>query len=67
MVRLTDHLLTFASLEPETYNATLRADEMIAFARRVNEEYEIPLLYVQAPSKLDIAPLPDGMEDFTAA
>lgn len=67
VVRLTDHLLTFASLEPEPYSVTLRANEMIRFARRVKAEYKIPILYVQAPSKLDVAPLPDGMTDFTDA
>ena len=29
----------------------------------VEEEYDIPLLYVQAPSKTDVSPLPDGVED----
>ncbi len=62
-VRLDDHSLTFANPDGQAEDVTVRAEEMVEFARLVEEEYDIPLLYVQAPSKTDVSPLPDGVED----
>lgn len=63
VVRLDDHSLTFANPDGQAEDVTVRAEEMVEFARLVEEEYDIPLLYVQAPSKTDVSPLPDGVED----
>ena len=63
VVKLEGDLLTFADLEGEQMDMTTRAEEMIDFAHRVAKEYHTPLLYVQAPSKLNVSPLPDGLED----
>jgi len=65
VVKLTDHLLTFVDLEAEPMDMTERAEEMVEFARRVKREYRIPLLYVQAPSKLNMAELPEGITDYS--
>lgn len=67
VVRLDGDLLTFVSLEPESVDVAGRADEMIQFARRIETERQIPVLYVQAPSKLDVSPLPGGIADHTNA
>lgn len=67
VVKLTDNLFTFASLEGGQVDMTRRANEMLRFARRVKEEFKVPVLYVQAPSKLDVASLPDGMADYADA
>lgn len=63
VVKLTDGLLVFADLETQQTDMTTRAQEMIQFSQRISKEYRIPLLYVQAPSKLDVAQLPDGIVD----
>lgn len=63
VVKLTDQVLTFADLEPEQEDMTTRAKELSNFARRVKRRYDIPVLYVQAPSKTDMAQLPAGVED----
>ncbi len=67
VVKLTDSVLTFASLEPEQVDMTTRAQEMLSFAQRVEREYSVPLLYIQAPSKLNAAQLPSGIEDYSNA
>lgn len=69
VVRLEDGLLSFANLEqePELETITNRAREMILFSRRVNKKYKVPFLYVQAPSKLNVSTLPDGVPDYSDA
>jgi len=67
VVKLTDQMLTFVDLEAEQTDMTRRAREMTAFAKRVRKEYHTPVLYVQAPSKLDMAPLPEGIVDYSGA
>lgn len=67
VVKLTDQVLTFANLEARQEDMTRRADEMAAFARRAEREYRTPLLYIQAPSKLDMAALPEGIPDYSDA
>ena len=67
VVKLTDHLLTFVDMEAQQVDMTQRAEEMVEFARRVKREYRVPLLYVQAPSKLDMAQLPEGIPDYSGA
>lgn len=67
VVKLTDHLLTFADLEAEPMDMTQRAEEMVEFAQRVKREQRVPVLYVQAPSKLDMAELPEGIPDYSGA
>lgn len=65
VVKLTDHLLTFVDMEAQQIDMTQRAEEMVEFARRVKREYRVPLLYVQAPSKLDMTQLPEGIPDYS--
>lgn len=65
VVKLTDHLLTFADMDAQRLDMTERAEEMVEFARRVKREHRVPLLYVQAPSKLDMAQLPEGIPDYS--
>ncbi len=65
VVNLEGGLLTFADLEGEQMDMTTRAEEMIDFAQRVYKEYRTPLLYVQAPSKLNVSPLPEGIEEYS--
>ena len=67
VVKLTDHLVTFAALESVQNDMSVRAEEMVEFAQRIKREYRIPFLYVQAPSKLDMAPLPDGIPNYADA
>lgn len=67
VVKLTDGLLTFASMEPQQEDMTVRAREMAEFVQRVDEEYDTPVLYIQAPSKLDVAQLPQGVTDYSDA
>lgn len=64
VVRLDNGMLTFMDTDhPQPEDMTVRAQEMTRFAKRVLTRFKIPVLYVQAPSKLDVAQLPDGMED----
>lgn len=63
VIKLDDQSLTFANPDGQAEDVTVRAEEMVEFARLVEEEYDIPLLYVQAPSKTEVSPLPDGVED----
>lgn len=65
VVKLTDHLLTFVDMDAQRQDMTERAEEMVEFARRVKREYRVPLLYVQAPSKLNMAQLPEGISDYS--
>ena len=65
VVRLGGDLLTFSDPEDARVDMTVRAEEMIEFVRRVDKEYDVPVLYVQAPSKLSVTPLPQGLEDHT--
>jgi hypothetical protein len=65
VVKLTDGLLTFANLDAQRQDMALRAEEMAHFAQILEEERGIPFLYVQAPSKLDVADLPQGVEDYS--
>lgn len=67
VVRLENGLLTFASLEPRQVDMTVRATEMVDFAQRIRDDREYPLLYVQAPSKLNVCDLPEGMTDYADA
>ena len=67
VVKLSDGLLTFASLENEQMDMTNRAQELLEFVQRVKKEYRTPVLYVQAPSKLDVSTLPAGMTDYADA
>lgn len=64
VVKLTDGLLTFSDPEQEQESMRTRAREMIQFAKRVRKEYRTPVLYVQAPSKQDVSPLPEGLENY---
>ena len=65
VVKLENDLLTFSDPNDEAVDMKNRAEEMVAFARRVHKEYRTPLLYVQAPSKLSVSDLPDGLKDST--
>lgn len=67
VVRLENGLLTFSDPDGESVDMENRAEELIDFAQRVKKEYKTPLLYVQAPSKLSVSSLPDGLEDTTEA
>lgn len=67
VVKLTDEMLTFADLNAKPQDMTVRAEEMADFARRVEKEFQTPTLYVQAPSKLDMAALPEGISDYADA
>jgi len=67
VVRLTDKVLTFANLNAQPVDMTQRAQDMVAFARRVERRFDIPLVYVQAPAKADLAELPSGVEDYSTA
>lgn len=64
VVKLTDQVLTFANLEAQPVDMTQRARELAVFARRVERRFGVPFLYVQAPSKVDMAPLPEGVSDY---
>lgn len=67
VVRLENGLLTFSDPDGEETDMTVRAEEMAEFVRRVKKEYKTPVLYVQAPSKLSVSGLPDGLTDCTEA
>lgn len=67
VVRLEGELLTFFDPEDKAADMTNRAQEMIDFAQRVKKEYHVPVLYVQAPSKLSVVSLSQGLEDHTEA
>jgi len=67
VVRLEGGQLTFADPDDELVDMTVRAEELAEFARRVKKEYRTPLLYVQAPSKLSVTPLPEGLTDYNDA
>lgn len=67
VVRMEGGLLTFAAPEDTRTDMTVKAREMAAFAQRVKEEQDVPLLYVQAPSKLDVGSLPQGLENYADA
>ena len=64
VVRLSNGQLSFTALDRQPEDMSDRAGEMADFARRLQKEYKTPLLYVQAPSKLDVAQLPDGVTGF---
>ena len=63
VVKLTDGTLTFVNSEPK--DVTGQGRSVVRLARAL-EEREIPLLYVQAPQKLqeDDARLPAGVTDY---
>ena len=65
VVRLADGSLTFANPDAQQVDMTVRAKEMVEFAQRVEEEYEAPVLYIQAPSKLTMSSLPEGICDYS--
>lgn len=67
VVRLANGQLTFSNPDGEQMDMTNRAQELTEFAQRVKKEYKTPLLYVQAPSKLSISTLPQGLTDYTEA
>lgn len=67
VVKLTDGLLTFLDPTQTQEDMTLRAREMVSFAQRVRKEYKVPLLYVQAPSKLSVVQAPEGLTDYSDA
>ena len=67
VVRMDNGLLTFASPADTQTDMAVKAREMTAFARRVRREQDIPVLYVQAPSKLDVGSLPLGVENYADA
>ncbi len=67
VVRLTDQVLTFANPEAQYTDMTTRGREMAEFAHRVEEELELPFLYIQAPGKTSMASLPKGMNDYSDA
>lgn len=67
VIRLEEDLLTFSDPDGEQMDMTNRAEEMVDFVHRVRKEYHIPVLYVQAPSKLSVLSLPQGLEDHTEA
>lgn len=65
VVRLEEGLLTFSDPDDQPVDVTERAEEMVDFVKRVRKEFYTPVLYVQAPSKLSVYPLPDGLTDHT--
>ncbi len=67
VVKLANGALTFANPDAQPVDMTVRAREMVEFAQRVEEEYEAPVLYIQAPSKLSMAQLPEGIFDYSDA
>lgn len=64
VVKLTDQVLAFADPSAQPQDMATRAGELSDFARRVKETFQIPTLYVQAPSKLDLGTLPEGIPDY---
>ena len=67
VIRLENGYLTFSDPDGEQVDMSVRAEEMVEFVQRVKKEYKTPVLYVQAPSKLSVSTLPDGLEDYTEA
>ncbi len=67
VMRLSDGQLTFADPEGVQADRSVMAREFISFARRVEFRYGVPTLYVQAPSKLDTAQLPQGVNNYADA
>ena len=67
VMRLDNGQLTFADPEAEPVDRSTMAGEFISFARRVEFRYGVPTLYVQAPSKLDTARLPQGVDNYADA
>lgn len=67
VVRLESGQLTFSDPDGEQVDMTNRAEELTEFVRRVKKEYKTPVLYVQAPSKLSVSSLPEGLTDYTEA
>lgn len=66
VVRLTDEVLGFVNLDAEPVDMEDRAREMIEFARRVRKECDgVHTLYIQAPSKLTVFDLPEGLTDYS--
>lgn len=63
VVRLDGDLLTFSDPDGAPMDMTVRAEEMVQFVQRAKKDYQTPVLYVQAPSKLSVSSLPDGLED----
>jgi len=62
VVRLQNGMLTFAGGgEEDQTDIDVMAREMASFARRVENQCGATLLYIQAPSKLDISALPEGV------
>lgn len=67
VMRMDNGQLTFADPEGGQTDRSTMAAEFISFARRVEFRYGVPTLYVQAPSKLDTAQLPQGVDNFADA
>lgn len=67
VIRLESGQLTFSDPDGEQEDMTTRAQELTEFVRRVKKEYKTPILYVQAPSKLSVSSLPEGLTDYTEA
>lgn len=67
VAKLDDGSLTFADPNAEQVDMTVRAQEMIEFVQRIEEESDAQVLYIQAPSKLSMGQLPDGAVEHSDA
>ncbi len=64
VVKLSDGSLAFEHLGADPVDVTPHAQAVSAFADALEEEFELPLLYIQAPQKADPSKMPIGVTDY---
>ena len=67
VVKLPGDVLSFANLDAVQVGMDQQVADFVSFQRLVQQYYDIPMLYVQAPHKLDLAQLPEGVSDYSSA
>lgn len=64
VVRMSDGSLSFEHLGAQPVDVTPHAQAVAQFAQALEEEFDLPLLYIQAPQKANNSIMPVGVTDY---
>ena len=64
VVKMDDGALTFENLSREPVDVTPHGEALVQLDRALRDQFDLPLLYLQAPQKASNVALPTGITDY---
>lgn len=64
VVKMDDGALTFENLSREPVDVTPHGEALVQLDRALRDQFDLPLLYIQAPQKASNDALPTGITDY---